>query len=131
MWREDDLPANRIEIEGTGVGEVNSDLIALRAAEIAVSDGRALPTDQDFAEARKELAGHRQILAPEQEAIHIEDLASGSPPEDLAVDRGHGAETPYEADDSNSTRLIEEGIEEADRDQRVQSAREQARDLLE
>lgn len=125
------MPAGRIEVEGRGVGELDSGMIALRAAEIASSDGRALPNDQDFAEARKELAGRRQNLSPEQEALHFEDVAAGSASEELAIERGHGAETPDATEETHSTRLVEEGIEEADRDQRVQSAREQAREWSE
>ena len=107
-------------LRGTkGIGTVTPQMIKERAREIARSDGRARPNDLDQTRAREELIGA---------ASGSEKLPSREEPgrdwEMPLVSTGVKAPTVRPEDDENiPEKLIQEGIEEADHDQRLSSER--------
>lgn len=107
-------------IRGTeGVGTVTLQMIEERAREIARSDGRNRPNDLDRSNAREELAG--ATSGSEKAPTHEE---AGRDWEMPLVSTGQKAPTVRPEDDQNiPEELIQEGVEEADHDQRVKSAR--------
>jgi hypothetical protein len=107
-------------IRGTvGIGTVTPQMIEERAREIARSDGRTQPNDLDRASASEELTGAR----PDSEKLPIREEPGrdwGMP----LVSTGDQAPTVRPEDDENiPEKLIQEGLEEADHDQRLSSER--------
>ena len=102
-----------------GLGTVTPQMIEERAHEIARSDGRKRPNDLDRSSAREEMTGARSgsEKVPERQ----------NPSRDWEmplVSTGKKTPTVGPEDDQNiPEELIQEGIEEADHDQRVRSAR--------
>jgi hypothetical protein len=107
-------------LRGTeGVGTVTLQMVEARAREIARSDGRAQPNDLDRTRAREELTGP---------ASHSEKPPTRDEPgrdwEMPLVSSGEKAPTVRPEDEENiPEQLIQEGIEEADHDQRSKSGR--------
>ena len=102
-----------------GIGAVTPLMIEERAREIACSDGRAQPNDLDRSNAREELtgAGSGSESVPTREE-------PGRDWEMPLVSTGEKAPTVRPEDDQNIPKtLVEEGIEEADHDQRLRSKR--------
>ena len=110
---------------GAGLGTVTREMVQKRARELAISDGRNPNevTQADFQQARRELIGATTTAADEGEEVAT---ASGWDPTPGTV--GHRAEG-QEVDDEETMaeRLMSEGIEEADHDERVESGRETRR----
>ena len=107
-------------LRGTeGLGVITPQIIEERAREIARSDGRAEANDLDRTRARKELTGATAV--PEQPAT------VGEPDSDWYTPRGSSGEkvpTVHPEDEENiPEKLIQEGIDEADHDQRSKSGR--------
>lgn len=108
-------PRGRIEIQGKGVGAVSDQILDQRARDLAEEDGRTHPTDTDRAKALEELSGLTEDGAPEVPPGD-ENLTSWNESPDTA---GHAVPTFSEEDDADiGAELVEEGVEEADRDQR-------------
>jgi hypothetical protein len=107
-------------VRGTeGIGTVTPQMIEERAHEIARTDGRNRPNDLDRSSAREELTGTGS--ASEKEPTREEPGRDWEMP---LVSTGEKAPTVGLEDDQNiPEELIHEGIEEADHDQRVRSAR--------
>jgi hypothetical protein len=107
----------RLKAASPGLGYPSQIEIEMRAAELAVIDGRTKFTDADIDRATAELAGGRpDPTAPETDPA-LEELTAS---EDALGD----TETPPEpiplADDPNLAEvLIEDGLQEADHDTRV------------
>lgn len=107
-------------LRGTeGIGTVTPQMIEERAREIARSVGRSQPNDLDRARAREDLTG--SISDSEQLPTREEPGRDWQMP---LVSTGEKAPTVRPEDDENiPARLVQEGIEEADHDQRVSSGR--------
>ena len=105
-------------VRGTqGLGTVTQQMIEERAQEIARSDGRNRANDLDRSNAREELTGSASEKAPTKEE-------PGRDWDMPLVSTGEKAPTVRPEDDQNiPEELVQEGIEEADHDQRVQSGR--------
>ena len=107
-------------VRGTeGLGTVTPQMIEERAHEIARTDGRNRPNDLDRSSAREELTGARSGSgqAPTRDE-------PGRDWEMPLVSTGDKAPTVRPEDDQNiPEELIQEGVEEADHDQRVSSKR--------
>ena len=105
-------------LRGTeGVGTVTPQMIERRALEIAHSDGRAQTNDLDRTRAREELIG--PASDSEKPPTREEPGRDWQMP---LVSSGDKAPTIRPEDDANiPQQLIEEGIEEADHDQRLRS----------
>jgi hypothetical protein len=107
-------------LRGTeGIGTVSSQVIEERARELARSDGRAQPNDLDRTRAREELTG---ATSGSEKAPTREE-----PGRDWAmplVSTGEKAPTVRPEDNENiPEKLVQEGVEEADHDQRLSSER--------
>ncbi len=110
-----------------GIGTVTPEMVRLRVKELAIINGRAAQdaTKNDFDQARRELTGESD-MDPNQTILE-------SAPESERWDPVHGstgdkvAAAPSEDEDdegrSDSARLFEEGVQEAEHDQMLQSAR--------
>ena len=94
-------------------------MIEERAREIARSDGRAQPNDLDRTRAREELTG--STSASEKLPTREEPGRDWQMP---LVSTGEKAPTVRPEDDENiPEKLVQEGVEEADHDQRLSSER--------
>ena len=105
-------------LRGTqGLGTVTPQMIEERARQIARSDGRAQPNDLDRTRAREELIG--ATSESEQAATREEPGRDWGMP---LVSSGEKAPTVRPEDEQNiPDKLIQEAVEEADRDQRSRS----------
>ena len=108
-------PRARIEVQGNEVAAVSDELLQRRARDLAQEDGRSEPTDADFKKAREELSGFTQDSAPEVPPGD-EDLTSWSESADTAGNRVDTS--PPDQDVDVGLELVEEGVDEADEDQR-------------
>lgn len=113
-------PSGKI-LRGTeGLGTVTSQMIDERAREIACSDGRSQPNDLDRTRAREDLIGFTS--GSEKVPTREEPGRDWQMP---LVSTGEKAPTVRPEDDENiPQKLIQEGIEEADHDQRLNSERD-------
>src|SRR5436305_4162782 len=110
-------PSGKILGGTEGIGTVTPQMIEKRAREIARSDGRAKPNDLDRARAREELTG--VTSGSEKPPTREEPGRDWGMP---LVSSGEKAPTVRPEDDENiPEKLIQEGVEEADRDQRSRS----------
>ena len=105
-------------LRGTaGLGIVTPQMIEERAREIACSDGREQPNDLDRTRAHEELTG----TTPASETPPIRE-DPGRDWEIPLVSSGEKAPTVRPEDEGNiPEKLIREGVEEADYDQRLSS----------
>ena len=105
-------------LRGTkGIGTVTPQMIKERAREIARSDGRAQPNDLDQTRAREELTG---VVSRSEKLPSREE--PGRDWEMPLVSTGEKAPTVRPEDDENiPEKLIQEGVDEADHDQRLSS----------
>ena len=102
-----------------GVGTVTPQMLEERAREIARSDGRSQPNDLDRIRAREELIG--PTSASEKPPTNEEPGRDWQMP---LVSTGEKAPTLRPEDDENiPEKLVQEGVEEADHDQRLSSER--------
>jgi hypothetical protein len=111
-------------VRGTeGIGTVTSQMVEQRAREIARTDGRTQPNDLDRNTAREELTGanSRSEREPTEEQ-------AGRDWQMPLVSTGAKAPTVRPEDDENiPEKLIEEGLDEADHDQRLRSEQTRGR----
>ena len=107
-------------LRGTeGLGTLSPQMLEERAREIARSDGRAQPNELDRTRAREELIG--ATSASEKPPTREEPGRDWGMP---LVSSGEKAPTVGPEDEENTLeKLIQEGIEEADHDQRLSSER--------
>ena len=113
-------PSGKI-LRGTeGLGTVTSQMIEERAREIARTDGRSQPNDLDRTRAREDLIGFTS--GSEKVPTREEPGRDWQMP---LVSTGEKAPTVRPEDDENiPQKLIQEGIAEADHDQRLNSERD-------
>jgi hypothetical protein len=108
-------PRGRIEVQGTGVSAVSDELLQQRARDLAREDGRSEPRDADFKKAREELSGFSEDSAPEV-PLGDESITSS---DESADTLGYKVDTsPPDQDVDVGLELVEEGVDEADQDQR-------------
>lgn len=107
-----------------GVGTVTAEMVAVRAGELALIDGRHIgnPSPTDYEQATRELTGRSEI-DPRDEVLESMTEAEG---EDLTpADRGvQTEESSGEDEDSEGAQMFLQGMNEADHDRRLQAARE-------
>ena len=112
-------PSGKILSGSEGVGTVTPQMIEERAREIARSEGRSQPNDLDRTYAREQLTG----ATSESEKLPTRE-EPGRDWQMPLVSTGEKAPTVRPEDDENIVKkLVEEGIEEADHDQRLSAAR--------
>ena len=105
-------------VRGTeGLGTVTPQMLEERAREIARSDGRTEPNDLDRTWAREELTGAKS--GSERPATREEPGRDWEMP---LVSSGEKIPTVRPEDEENiPEKLIQEGVDEADHDQRLRS----------
>ena len=115
----------RIQIHGEGVGEISDEVIETRAKELAQMDGRPEAKEHDRVRAREELLNPGPSPAPEaDETVTPVELWSKA-----IASRGHeGVHTELEDEANLAEQLVEEGVEEADREQRLSASEESDRE---
>jgi hypothetical protein len=114
------LPTSGKILRGTeGLGTVTPKMIEERAREIARSDGRLQVNDLDRSRAREDLAGPTS----DSEKLPTNE-ERGRDWQMPLVSTGDKAPTVRPEDDENIVeKLVQEGIDEADHDQRLSSER--------
>ena len=115
--------------DSTGIGTVTREMVRERAGELALINGRSAheASQTDWEQAKRELTGEQEI-DPSQAILE-------SAPESERWDPVHGSTgdkaqvLPSEDEDdegqSDSARLFEEGVHEAEHDQMLQAAKVQ------
>ena len=118
-----------------GIGTVTRGMVRDRAAELAVINGRFAQdaSKTDWEQAKRELTGE-----PDADP---KDAVLEAAPESERWDPVYGStghKVPVMSDDdeddegrSNSERLVEEGVQEAEHDQMLQSARDHRKENIE
>ena len=116
----------------TGIGTVTRATVRERAVELAVLNGRSAHdvSKSDWEQAKRELTGEPD-MAP-KEAV-VEFAPESERGDSVSGSTGHQVlESPSEGEDdegrNESAQLVEEGVEEAERDQMIQAARTQRRE---
>lgn len=110
-----------------GIGPISRAMVLTRARELALIEGRdpAHPQPQDMAQARRELTGETDI--DRQEAL-LDAIPESKRWDPVPGSPGHQApETASEDEDeegrSETEQLVEEGVNEAERDRMLQAAK--------
>ena len=131
MTHKEPISHGRIAHHGQGLGTITPDMVQRRAREIALSDGRAANevTSADWEQARRELLGAGNDRTAETD---IEEAGSTTGWDPAPPSIGQRAET-QEVDDEQTMaeRLTQEGVDEADHDERVQAGRATRREQKE
>ena len=104
---------------GGGQAAPDVETLVRRAEELARIDGRTEPHARDFIEARQELTTTGSITAA-PEAGELENLTAWDTP--LKARGTHRSEHGTEDESNIAEKLVEEGVEEADHDQRLSAA---------
>jgi hypothetical protein len=110
----------------TGVGTVNEEMVKRRAEEIALINGRS---PKHVGEADLEQA-RRELLGEEVEPSHsvAERVPESERWREVGHSVGHRAPTvPAHDEQTDTEKLVEEGIGEAEHDQMVEATRESLR----
>lgn len=117
----------RISNHSHAVGTVTWDAVRKRAREIAVINGRSAGEvlDADFDQARRELTTLEEEPAKEQILDSVPESERWNP-----EGGSYGKQIrrqPLEDEESETERMVQEGIEDAEHDQMVQGTKEQAK----
>jgi hypothetical protein len=112
----------------TGIGTVTRKMVRERAVELAAANGRSAPevSKSDWEQAKRELTGDSD---PDSAEAILESAPESERWDPVPGSTGHQAPAaPSEDEDdegrSDNERLVEEGIAEAEHDQRRQAALE-------
>jgi len=127
MTHKEPINHGRITHHGAGMGTVTPEMVQRRAREIALSDGRKgnEVTSADWEQARRELLGAGNDPAAETDAEEASSTTGWDPAPPTI---GRRAETQEVNDEQTmAEQLYQEGVDEADHDERVQSGRETRR----
>ncbi len=110
----------RIEVSGSGVGEISEADLERRARELATGDGRTEPNEVDYDHARRELHVPAEETA---ETPGTGDFIAAETDLDPPPTTGHKTPNQFlENEDQNDTAdLVREGLDEADHDTRTES----------
>ena len=113
----------RIQIHGEGVGQIGDEEVKQRAEELARMDGRAVAHAQDLYRAREELTKPGPPPPPEADETETPVASWSKGP----ASRGHrGVHTETDDGQEVAERLVQEGLEEAERDRRLASSDEES-----
>lgn len=116
-------PVGKISTGDQGLGTVTSEMVEERARELARMDGRTEPHGGDRERAREELVGTvDEGSGPEAGESAVENIVSW---DEAPGDSGERAAQVLPEDDASIVEtLVEEGMEEAEHDQRVAASEE-------
>ena len=110
-------------MHGNGFGAPSPDEVEKRAREIALIAEREPDefTDADWNQARRELLGAQDSAAPEETENNADVVEEWNV---VAASKGH--HTPRIEDDENlGEQLVEDGLDEAARDQMLEARKEE------
>ena len=116
-------PAGKISVHGNGFGAPSPDAVEKRAREIALIAEREPNefTDADWDQARRELLGTQDTAAPEETDTNADAVEEWNV---VAASKGHHAPR-IEDDESIGEQLVEDGLDEAARDQMLEARKEE------
>jgi hypothetical protein len=112
----------KIAVGADGLGTVSPELVEERARELAKADGRLEANEADHANAEAELLPHGEFVPapPEVDDPALENLTAWDEPLEA---RGGAVDSMAPLDEANiAEQLVEEGLSEAEHDQRVSAA---------
>jgi hypothetical protein len=125
--KTDPLKQGALTENGVGIGTVTQEMVRERAIELAVINGRSEKDVSvfDLEQAKRELTGETDI--DPKDAI-MEAAPESERWDPVAGSTGHKVEATFNDDEddegrSDSERLVEEGVAEAEHDQMVQAAK--------
>lgn len=126
--KTDPLKESPISIHAAGVGLVTEQMVQVRAAELAVINGRSARdvSKSDWEQAQRELTGRPELDPAE---VALEALPESERWEPVPSSSGHivpvsAVDEDDEEGRSLGERLVEKGVQEAEHDQMLESARE-------
>ena len=122
--KKDQIEDGRISEHSKGLGTVTQEMVRARAREIALINGRSPEhlSPLDFSQAKQELMGQNYVEPAEEKLPTSErwDPVPGTP--------GHQAPSvPAHDEQTDSEKLVEEGVSEAEHEQMVEGTRESLR----
>ena len=122
--KRDPIEEGRISDHSKGLGTVTQEMVRARAREIALINGRSPdhPSPADLSQAKQELMGQNYVEPAEEQLPTSErwDPIPGTPGHQGVSVRAHDEQT-------DSEKLIEEGVSEAEHEQMVEGTRESLR----
>src|SRR5436189_1466335 len=125
--RKNPLNKGTIMENAAGIGTVTSEMVETRARELAAINGRpsSKPSEADYQQAKRELTGEAEIEPQEENSESVPD-SDGWDPVPGSTGR-QAADSLGEDEDaegqSESAQLFEEGVSEAEHDQKRQASR--------
>ncbi len=121
---ENRIDEGRFSEHAHGVGTVTEEMVRERARELAMINGR--PSHQvlgsDYDEARRELTGPGRLVPPPTAEEEMTEDERWEPVHE-SVGRA-GPTVPAPDEQTFAEKLVEEGVEEAEHDEMLQSARQ-------
>jgi hypothetical protein len=129
--KENPLTKGNITEGFTGLGTVTHEMVLKRARELALINGHNPDhvSKAEFAQAKRELTGGADIDPEEEDIESVPESERGN----LSLD-STGRKVPESSDEdeddegrSESERLVEEGVNEAEHDQMLQAAKAAAK----
>ena len=113
-------PIGKIIAGHNGLGTVTPEMVEERARELARMDGRTEPHDNDRQRAHEELLGPGPVASgPEAVEPEIENVVAW---DEAPEESGSRAPQVLPEDEANiAETLVQEGLEEAEHDQRLSS----------
>jgi hypothetical protein len=110
-----------------GIGPVTRKMVQARTRELALIAGRIPPnvSQSDYEEARRELGGGADMDAQDEVLESIPESERGDPSPGSTGSQVPDSASEDEDDEgrSETEQLVDEGVEEAERDQKLRSAR--------
>ena len=125
--KENQVDQGRFSQDAHGVGTVTEEMVLQRARELAVINGRLehQVLDSDIRQARHELTGRERLDPPLTKAEELPEDRRWEP-----VPISYGTNTPAipPSDEQSAVeKLVEEGVEDAEKDLALRATRQQAR----
>lgn len=116
-------PIGKIVTGSDGLGTVTQEMVDERARELARTDGRTEANESDRLQAKEELLGPgADTTGPEAGGEGLEQVTAW---DDSPADHGSQSRDILPEDEANIAEvLVQEGLEEAEHDQRVSAADE-------
>jgi len=113
-----------------GIGTVTPEMVRVRAEELALINGHSTQeiSTSDWEQAKRELTGEPE-MDPEQ--VVLESAPESERWDPVAGSIGHKAQEAFSEDEdsdgrSDSSQLVQQGMDEAEHDQMLLSAKSQA-----
>lgn len=115
-------------VHGKGMGGIDDSDVERRANQLASLAGRAVPTGEDFAQAKSELLGKTLPGAVTEDSPTIARGVTRDPSEPPSDPGRQVPERAAPDEETSAERLVEEGVEEAQHDQMIAAQRKQHHD---